>query len=48
MRLDKTTLDQWEVQSLKGQDEVNSGSKRQATKLEEAKTEHQAQAKKWC
>ena len=28
----------WEVRSLKGQDEVNSGAKWQATKMEEVKT----------
>ena len=32
------TLDEWEVRSPRGLDEVNSGTKWQATKMEEAKT----------
>ena len=46
-RLEKATLDEWEVLSMNGQDEVNIGSKRQATKVREVKAKNQAQTKKW-
>ena len=39
MRPEKVTLVEWEVWSMKGQNEVNSGAKWQVTKLEEAKTQ---------
>ena len=44
----KATLHEWEVWSMKGQDEVNSGAKWQATKMGEVETEDQARAKRRC
>ena len=41
-------LDKWEVWSMKGPDDVNSGAEREASKMEGVKTKHQAQAKKKC
>ena len=42
------TLSEWEVRSLRGQDEVNSEAKWQATKMEEVKTKDEAQVKMRC
>ena len=48
MRLEKATLDEWEVWSLKGQNEVTSGAKWQATKMEEVKAKEQVQVQRRC
>ena len=45
MRLEKATLGEWEVWSMKGQDEVNGGATWQATNLEEVKAKELVQAR---
>ena len=42
------TLNEWEVRSLTGQHEVDSGAKWQATKMEAVKMNGQVQAKRRC